>query len=313
VRSEPKRMIFAEGEEDRMIRAANSYAASGLGTAILIGRENVIEDVLEASGIELNENVKVLNARISDRNSAYSNHLYGRLQRKGFLQRDCRRMTNSDRNIFGACMLALGDADALVTGLTRNFAAALDNVRHAINTTPFRVPIGLSMALVRGRTVFIADTTVHEAPSPHELAAIAQEAAQVSRRFGCEPRIAFLSHSTFGYPKDMQSDAIRQAVKILDSRSVDFEFDGEMAADVALSNDVMSLYPFCRLTGTANVLVMPTAHSASISTKMLQQLGGVTVIGPLLSGLEKSVQIASMSATANDILNLAAIAAFGLE
>jgi malate dehydrogenase (oxaloacetate-decarboxylating)(NADP+) len=310
VRANPKRVVFAEGEEDRMIRAANSFAASGLGTAILVGRESVIEDTLRASGIELSENVEITNARISDRNVDYANHLYQRLQRDGFLLRDCQRMANQDRNIFGAAMVSLGDADAMVTGLTRNFSVALDNVRRAVDVSPGHTAIGVSMALVRGRTVFIADTSIHELPNSEELASIAQEAAGVARRFGYEPRVAFLSYSTFGYPKGDRAEYVRKAVKVLEGRNVDFEFDGEMAADVALSKEAMSLYPFCRLTGPANVLVMPAAHSASISTKMLQQLGGVTVIGPLLTGLSRPVQIASMSATTNDILNLAAIAAY---
>jgi malate dehydrogenase (oxaloacetate-decarboxylating)(NADP+) len=298
VRANPKRV------------AANAFAASGLGTAILIGRESIIEDTLRASGIELSENVEITNARISDRNVDYASLLYQRLQREGFLLRDCQRMANQDRNVFGAAMVAAGDADAMVTGLTRNFSVALDNVRRALDVSPGHTAIGVSMALVRGRTVFIADTSIHELPNSEELASIAQEAAAVARRFGYEPRVAFLSYSTFGYPKGERSEYVRKAVKVLEGRNVDFEFDGEMAADVALSKEAMSLYPFCRLTGPANVLVMPAAHSASISTKMLQQLGGVTVIGPLLTGLAKPVQIASMSATTNDILNLAAIAAY---
>jgi malate dehydrogenase (oxaloacetate-decarboxylating)(NADP+) len=310
VRQNPKRVVFAEGEEDRMIRAANSFAASGLGTAVLVGRESVIEETLKASGIELNENVEITNARISERNLDYANMLYGRLQREGLLLRDCQRMANQDRNVFGACMVASGDADAMVTGLTRNFSLAFENVRRAVDESPGHMAIGVSMALVRGRTVFIADTSIHELPNSEELASIAQEAAAVARRFGYEPKVAFLSYSTFGYPKGDRSEYVRRAVKVLETRNVDFEFDGEMAADVALSREAMSLYPFCRLTGPANVLVMPAAHSASISTKMLQQLGGVTVVGPLLTGLAKPVQIASMSATTNDILNLAAIAAF---
>jgi malate dehydrogenase (oxaloacetate-decarboxylating)(NADP+) len=313
VRRKPKRMVFAEGEEDRMIRAANSYAAAGLGTAILVGRDEVIAATLKSSGIELNENVEVLNARLSDRNIDYANYLYGRLQRDGMLYRDCQRLANQDRNVFGACMVALGDADAMVTGLTRNYSLALDNVRRAMDVREGHRPIGVSMALVRGKTVFIADTSIHELPSAKELADIAQEAAGVARRFGYEPRVAFLSYSTFGYPRGERVAYVKEAVQILASRGVDFEFDGDMGADVALSREAMALYPFCRLTGPANVLVMPAAHSASISTKMLQQLGGVTVIGPLLTGISGSVQIASMSATTNDIVNLAAIAAFDLN
>jgi malate dehydrogenase (oxaloacetate-decarboxylating)(NADP+) len=313
VRLNPRRIVFAEGEEDRMIRAANSFAGSGLGRAMLIGREGPIEEGLAISGQELHENVSVMNARLSDRNVDYANYLYERLQRVGFLFRDCQRLVNNDRNVFAACMVALGDADAVVTGLTRNFSVALDNVRRAIDGRPGHRPIGVSIALVRGRAVFIADTSVHELPTPEELADIAQEAAGVARRFGHEPRVAFLSYSTFGYPRGERSAHVREAVKLLDSRNIDFEYDGEMGPDVALSREAMALYPFCRLTAPANVLVMPAAHSASISTKLLQQLGGVTVVGPLLTGLDKPVQIASMSATATDIVNLAAIAAFDIN
>ena len=312
-RANPKRVVFAEGEEDRMIRAANSFASAGLGRAILIGREAEIEKTMASGALELNENVEISNARVSDRNVDYANFLYERLQRRGFLLRDCQRMVNQDRNVFAACMVAMGDADAMVTGLTRNFSVALDKVRQAIDNRPGHRPIGVSMALVRGRTVFIADTSIHELPSAEELADIAQEAAGVARRFGYEPRVAFLSYSTFGYPRGERSEYVRNAVGVLDRRNVDFEFDGEMAADVALSREAMALFPFCRLTGPANVLVMPAAHSASISTKMLQQLGGVTVVGPLLTGLDRPVQIASMSATASEILNLAAIAAYDIN
>jgi len=313
VRGSPKRVVFAEGEEDRMIRAANSFASAGLGRAILIGREAEIESTLAASGHELHENVEIHNARFSDRNVDYANFLYDRLQRKGFLFRDCQRMVNQDRNVFAACMVAMGDADALVTGLTRNFSVAVDNVRRAIDHRPGHRLIGVSMALVRGRTVFIADTSIHELPSAEELADIAQETAGVARRFGYEPRVAFLSYTTFGYPRGERAEHVRNAVSVLDRRQVDFEYDGEMSADVALSRKAMALYPFCRLTAPANVLIMPAAHSASISTKMLQQLGGVTVVGPLLTGLDKPVQIASMSATTSDIVNLAAIAAYDIN
>jgi malate dehydrogenase (oxaloacetate-decarboxylating)(NADP+) len=313
VRSNPKRVVFAEGEEDRMIRAANSFAASGLGTAILVGRETVIESTLKSSGLELNDNVEIINARISQYNVDYANYLYQRHQREGLLFRDCQRLANQDRNVFAACMVALGHADAMVTGLTRNFAYAYENVCQAIDVRDNHRVIAVSMALVRGRTVFIADTSIHELPTANELADIAEEAAGVARRFGYDPKVAFLSYSTFGYPKGDRSEHVRKAVKVLDGRDVDFEYDGEMAADVALSREAMALYPFCRLSGPANVLVMPAAHSASISTKMLQQLGGVTVIGPLLTGLSKPVQIASMSATTNDIVNLAAIAAYDIN
>ncbi len=313
VRTSPKRVVFTEGEEDRMIRAANNFAQLGLGQAILIGREDEIARAVELAGIELHENVQIHNAKLTTRNVDYANYLYERLQRSGFLFRDCLRMANQDRNVFSACMVALGDADALVTGLTRNFSVALDSVRRAIDVKAAHRAIGVSMALVQGRTVFIADTSIAELPTSEELANIAVEAAGVARRFGYEPRVAFLSYSTFGYPRGERAEMVRNAVRALDQRHVDFEYDGEMTADVALSKEAMALYPFCRLSGPANVLVMPAAHAASISTKMLQQLAGIVVVGPLMAGLSKPVQIASMSATTADITNLAAIAAFDIN
>jgi malate dehydrogenase (oxaloacetate-decarboxylating)(NADP+) len=313
VRRRPQRMVFAEGEEDRVIRAAQAYANGGFGEAILVGREEMIGQALDISGVELHEKVHVLNARLSDRIGDYAAFLYERQQRNGLLARDCQRLVNNDRNVFAACMVALGDADAMVTGITRNYSAALENISMAIDARPGHRPIGVSMALCEGRTVFIADTSVLELPSPSQLADIAEEAAGVARRFGHTPRVALLSYSTFGHPKGDRVKNSRDAVAELDRRKVSFEYDGEMAADVALSRSAMALYPFCRLSAPANVLVMPAAHSASISTKMLQQLGGVTVIGPLLAGLDKPVQIASMSATASDILNLAAVAAFDIN
>ncbi|WP_137387639.1 NADP-dependent malic enzyme [Rhodoligotrophos defluvii] len=313
VRQSGKRVVFAEGEEERMIRAANGFANAGLGHAILVGRENLIEQSVKSLGIELNENVSVLNARLSDRNAEYAQYIYRRMQRRGLLMRDCQRLVNNDRNVFAACMIALGDADAMVTGITRHYGVALDDVQHAIDVSPNRRLIGVSMALCRGRTVFVADTTGQENPSAEELADIAEEAAGVARRFGYEPRVAFLSQSTFGHLQTDRARGCHEAVCILDARGVDFEYDGEMQADVALSREAMALYPFCRLTGPANVLVMPAGDCASIATKLLQQLGGVMVVGPMLVGLERSVQIAPLNATANDLVNMAAIAAYDVN
>ncbi|QPC43420.1 NADP-dependent malic enzyme [Kaustia mangrovi] len=312
-RLNPRRVVFAEGEEERMIRAANAFANSGLGQAILVGRDQEIEQTVRTLGIELNDAVSILNARLSDRNTDYADFLYKRLQRRGFLLRDCQRLVNNDRNIFGSCMVALGDADAMVTGITRNYSVALENVRRVVDPRAGQRMIGVSMALCRGRTVFIADTTCHETPAADELADIAEGAAGVARRFGYEPRVAFLAFSNFGHPKGERSETMRRAVERLDERGVDFEYEGEMQADVALDRQAMALYPFARLTGPANVLVMPDVDSASIATKMLQQLGGVTVVGPLIVGLDKSVQIAPLSATANELVNLAAIAAFDIN
>ncbi len=310
VRRQPKRIVFAEGEEVQMMRSAVAYANQELGTALLLGREDRMRETAEREGIDLDRpGIQLVNARISKRTGAYTDYLYARLQRKGYLFRDAQRLINNDRNHFAACMVAMGDADGMVTGITRNYSTALDDVRRCIDAKPGHRVIGVSLALCRGRTVLVADTAVHDMPSADELADIAEEAAGLARRLGYVPRVALLAYSTFGHPSGERSERVREAVNILDKRRVDFEYDGEMAADVALNPKVMEQYPFCRLSGTANVLVMPAFHSASISTKMLQELGGSTVIGPLLVGLDKSVQIVSMSAKDSDIVNMAALAA----
>lgn len=312
VRRYPKRVVFAEGEEEQVIRAAVSFASQGLGTAILVGREDRIYETATFAGIDLEgrEGIEIHNARLSHRNSTYANYLYERLQRKGYLFRDCQRLVNQDRNHFGAAMVALGDADAMVTGVTRNYSIALQDIRHVIDPKPGHRLMGVSLVLARGRTVLVADTAITEMPTAEELAEIAIEAAGVARRLGYEPRVAMLAFSTFGHPPGERSAKVIEAVRILDQKRVDFEYDGEMAADVALNKELLQQYPFARLSDTANVLVMPAFHSASISTKMLQTLGGSTVIGPLLVGLDKPVQIVPLGAKDSDIVNMAALAAF---
>ncbi|MEP9372300.1 NADP-dependent malic enzyme [Mesorhizobium sp. KR1-2] len=311
VRRQPKRIVFTEGEEEQMMRAAVSYVNQKLGTAILLGRDDVIKENARQAGVDLDKpGIEIINARLSRRNAIYADFLYERLQRQGFLFRDCQRLINNDRNHFAAAMVALGDADGMVTGVTRNYSTALEDVRRAIDAKPGHRVIGVSIALCRGRTVLVADTAVHDMPNAEQIADIAEEAAGFARRMGYEPRIAMLAYSTFGHPAGERSERIQEAVKILDKRRVDFEYDGEMAADVALNPRLMQQYPFCRLSGPANVLVMPAFHSASISTKMLQELGGCTVIGPLLVGLNKPVQIVPLNAKDSDIVNMAAIAAF---
>jgi malate dehydrogenase (oxaloacetate-decarboxylating)(NADP+) len=312
VRRRPQRVVFAEGEEEQVIRAAVSFANQRLGTAILIGREDRVRAQAEAAGIELRGGVEIMNARLSNRRDAYADYLYARLQRKGYLYRDCVRLVNTERNHFAACMLALGDADALVTGVTRNYATALQDLRRCIDPKPGHRVIGISIALCRGRTVLIADTAVHDMPSSEELADIAEEAAGVARRLGFDPRVALLAYSTFGNPSGERAEKVRAGVGILDQRHVAFEYDGEMGADVALNPAIMANYPFCRLSGPANVLVMPARHSAAISTNILQELGGATVLGPLLVGFDKPVQILPMSARDSDIANMAALAAYNI-
>jgi len=309
----PKRVVFAEGEEEQVIRAAVSFANQEMGTAILVGREDRVQNAAALAGIDLSDKaVEIHNARLSKRNDAYAEFLYERLQRKGYLFRDCMRLVNQDRNYFAATMVALGDADAMVTGMTRNFSTALDEVRRVIDPKPGHRLMGASLVLARGRAVLVADTAITEMPTAEEIAQIAIEAAGVARRLGYEPRVALLAFATFGHPPGERSARVQEAVKILDGMRLDFEYDGEMAADVALNRELMSAYPFCRLTDTANVLVMPAFHSASISTKMLQELGGGTVIGPLIVGLDRPVQFISMSAKDSEIVNMAALAAFNI-
>jgi malate dehydrogenase (oxaloacetate-decarboxylating)(NADP+) len=313
LRRSPKRVVFAEGEEEQVIRAAASFATRGLGTAILVGREDRVKHTAKLAGMELPEGVEIHNAALSKRTTDYANYLYERLQREGYLYRDCLRLVNNDRNHFAACMVALGDGDAMVSGVTRNYSVVLEDVQRVIDPKPGHRVIGVSIVISRGRTVLIADTAVTELPTAEELAEIAIEAAGVARRLGYEPKVAMLAFSSFGHPPGERTKHVKDAVKLLHERRVDFEVDGEMAADVALNRELAAAYPFSRLTGPANVLVMPAFHSASISTKLLQEMGGATVIGPLLVGLDRSVQIVSLSAKDSDLVNMAAIAAYNVS
>jgi malate dehydrogenase (oxaloacetate-decarboxylating)(NADP+) len=312
LRRQPKRVVFAEGEEEQVIRAAASFVHQGLGTAQLVGREDRVRATAKDLGIELGGGIEIFNAALSKRNAVYGAYLYERLQRKGYLIRDCQRLVNTDRNHFAACMVALGDADAMVTGVTRNFSVALEDVRRVIDPKPGHRVMGVSLVLARGRTIIVADTAVTEIPEAAELAEIAIEAAGVARRLGYDPRVALLAFSTFGHPPGERSARVQEAVHILDQKRVDFEYDGEMAADIALNMELAGAYPFCRLTGPANVLVMPAFHSASISTKLVQELGGATVIGPLLVGLDRPVQIVQLAAKDTQLVNMAALAAFNV-
>jgi malate dehydrogenase (oxaloacetate-decarboxylating)(NADP+) len=313
LRRRPQRIVFAEGEEEQVIRAAASFVHQGLGSALLVGREERVRESAQALGIELGGGIEIINAALSQRNAAYAGYLYERLQRKGYLLRDCLRLINQDRNHFAACMVALGDADGMVTGVTRNFSVALEDVRRCIDPKPGHQVMGISLVLARGRTVLVADTAVNEMPNAENLADIAVEAAGVARRLGYEPRLALLAFSTFGHPPGERAAHVQGAVRILDQRHVDFEYDGDMAADVALNMDLRDAYPFCRLSGPANVLIMPAFHSASISTKLLTELGGATVIGPILVGLDRPVQIVSLSANDAQLVNMAALAAFNVN
>ena len=310
VRDNPRRVVFAEGEEEKAIRAAVAFKNAGFGTPILVGVKDRIVETMKQLNIASPDDLEITNAALSSRNVEYIEYLYNRIQRRGALYRDCQRMVHTDRNIFAACMVAHGDADAMVTGLTRSSFVCLNDIDRVLDPRPGERVFGLSMLIARGRTVFIADTTVHEVPVQEELADIAIQAAAKARQMGHTPRVALLSFSTFGEPLREKGKRIREAVDILDSRNVDFEYDGEMAADVALNPELMrQQYPFCRLSGPANVLIMPALDPANISSKLLQELGGGTVIGPLLLGLEKPAQIVPMGATVSEIVIMAALAA----
>ena len=304
-----KRVVFAEGEEEKVIRAALNFRELGLGIPVLVGRKEKIEKSLSEIGQQLHSGIEIVNAEISEKSDEYANYLYSRLQRRGVLTRDCLRMVNNDRNIFSACMVSLGDADAMVTGVTRNYSLALEDIRKVIDPAENKRMVGISVIISKEKTVLVGDTNVHDMPSAEEIADITQAGADLARKLGLDPHAALLAYSSFGYPEGERSTFMREAVDILDKRNVDFEYDGEMAADVALNPEAMKLYPFCRLTEPANVLIMPAIHSASISTKLLQELGGATLVGPLLVGLSKPVQIAPTGCTVSELVNLATIAA----
>jgi len=310
-----KRIVFAEGEETSVIRAAYAFQSQGLGQAILCGRDELVLSNMRAAGIDPAEaKIKIVNARVTDQAPAYTDFLYERLQRRGFLRRDVQRLINQDRNSFAACMLMAGDADGMVTGVTRNFDQVLKEVLRAIDPTPGGRVLGLSVLLAKGRTLFVADTNVAELPNGQELMEIAVETASAVRRLGHIPRVAFLSYSSFGNPDGERGERVREAVQLLDARDdIDFEYDGEMPPELALDPSTRENYPFMRLTGPANVLVMPAIHSAAIATKLVQAIGGATVLGPLVLGLSKPVQICPLSASVNQILNMATFAAFDVR
>ncbi len=309
VRGKGKRIVFTEGEDERIIRAALAFRAAGYGEPILIGRLERVAEVVKAAGLPEDHGLTIENARISPNSENYAQAFYQRMQRKGFLYRDCQRLINNDRNTFASIIVQQGDADGLITGITRSFSRCLAEVNRVIPTQQDTLLFGLSIAIMRGRTVFISDTAVNELPTPEELVEITIRSAETARKLGHEPRVALLSFSTFGQPNRERATRIREVIELLDQRRIDFEYDGEMAPDVALDYELMKKqYPFCRLTGPANVLVMPALHAASISAKLLEKMGG-TVIGPLVMGLSKPAQFLSMDDTVSDIVTAAALAA----
>ncbi|MGH6719551.1 MAG: phosphate acyltransferase, partial [Alphaproteobacteria bacterium] len=309
VQAAPKRVVFAEGEEEKVVRAAALWQANGYGTPVLVGRRGRIVEAVAALGLGGGDAFEIHDPREEGDAHGYVDWLYGRLQRKGWLLRDCQRLITTERNVFAACMVAQRDADAMVTGLTRNAAAALGDVLRVLDPAPRARVLGVTILVARGRTLFIADSLVTPSPTAAELADFAVETAAFARRMGHAPRVAMLSFSSFGNPSHETTAHVRQAVRELEARGTDFEVDGDITADAALDPALLKLYPFCRLSGPANVLIMPGLHSANIGSKLLQKLGGGEVIGPVIVGLERAVQIVPMGATVTDIVNLAGLAA----
>ena len=306
-----KRIVFAEGEEPTVIRAAHAFEAAGLGHAILVGRDELVKENMIEVGLDPAETkLEIINARVSRHNPEFVDFLYERLSRQGYLKRDVQRLINQDRNSFAASMVALGYADGMVTGVTRSYDQVLEEVLRVIDPAPDGRVMGMSVVLAKGHTLFIADTNVTEMPEAEELVEIACEAARTVKSLGYVPRVAFMSYSTFGNPMGVRSEKVRDAVAMLDMMDVDFEYEGEMPPELALDPSKRVNYPFMRLTGPANVLIMPAIHSAAISTQLVQSLGGATVIGPLLLGLSKSVQIAPLSASVSRVLQMATLAAY---
>ena len=311
-RANPKKVVFAEAEEDVVLRAAIQFRDFGYGEPILVGRTEKICQKLKELGVEDPDSFVIENSKVSSHVPAMNEYLYKRMQRRGYTERDVGRMVNQERNVFAALLVAMGIGDAMITGLTRTFAQTAREVNQVLDPKPGAIAFGVHMMVGKNHTTFLADTTINERPSAEELAHIARETAAVARRMGHEPRVAFLSYSTFGNPSGKWLESIREAVAILDREDPGFEYEGEMAPDAALNPKVMELYPFSRLSAPANVLIMPGLQSANLSAKLLRELGGATTIGPMLIGMQKPVQIAPMTAIAPDVLTLAVLAAAGV-
>ena len=311
IKKNKKRVVFADGEDENTLKAAIAFKNSNLGTPIIVAKERVVKERLKEIGYGENFDIEIVNSTKKDKREKYVNFLFKKLQREeGLLERDCDRMVRNDRVIWGSCMVACGDADAMVTGNTRRYAQSLQKIKKVVEPRPGEIMFGLNMVVNKGKTVFIGDTSVHEYPTSDQLAEIAISAARVVRLFGFDPKVAFLSHSTFGQPLTSRTKHIRDAVEILKNKEVDFKFDGDMQPDVALNNEYADLYPFSEIVGKANILIMPGQHSATISHKMMKSLGGAKVIGPLLIGLGQPIEIAPLRSSTSDILNLASVAAY---
>jgi malate dehydrogenase (oxaloacetate-decarboxylating)(NADP+) len=311
-RARPRRVVFAEGEQEVVLRAAVSFRSAGYGEPILVGREDPILEAFRKIGVTDPESYRIHNSANSPLVPEMLDRLYARLQRQGWLRRDCQRMVNNERNIFGALLLELGEADAMISGITRHFTQVFAQVKLVCDPKPGHVPFGFHLFAGRSSTILVADTTVHERPTAEILADVAVTTAEAARRLGMEPRVAFVAHSNFGNPPGEHLGAMRAAITLLDERRPPFEYEGEMSADVALNPRMHDLYPFLRLTGPANVLIMPGLQSANIGAKLLKELGGGRVLGPFLMNMSRPLQIAPMTATATEIVTMAAMAAAGV-
>ena len=313
VRKNPKRVIFAEGEDESMLKAAIEFGKNKLGTPIVIGNEKRVRETLNRVGLDENYKIKIVNSTDKEKREKYCKYLYKKLQRTGQLERDVDRLVRNDRIAFGASMLACKDADAMVTGNIRHYAASVEKLKHVCSARKGEPIFGLTMIVFKGRTVLVADTNVQDFPSSERLVEVAKSCVRVSRLFGFDPKVAFLSHSTFGKPISRNTKHVREAIEILKSKDVDFDFDGEMQPDVALNPIYKEIYPFSKIVGNANILIMPALHSAAISTKLMKSFGGAKLIGPLLVGLDQPIEVAPLRSTTSDILNLASIAAYSAD
>ena len=310
VKSSPKKIVFAEGEQETVIRAAMQFYKEGYGQPVLIGVEEKVLASIKKIGLKDTSGLEILNANISKKNHEYFEFLYKKLNRKGFLERDCQRLVNQDRNIFAACMVANGDADGMVTGSTRNYFVAYDDITKVIEPAPKSRIFGMSIIMFEGRTLFIADTTVHYMPSSEVLADIACQTADIAKKLGHNPRVAMLSFANFGNPEIKGAERVHEAIEVLNSKKVDFEYDGEMTVDVALNEKLLSYYPFSRLSKPANILIMPGLHAANIASRLVGEVGAGKTIGPLLTGLNHSAQIVRVGANVSEIVTMALFAAY---
>ncbi len=313
IKKSQKRVVFAEGEDPNILKAAVAFKNSKLGIPILIGKEEIVKEQLKNIGLDSNFNIEISSSKDNQRREKYTNYLYKKFQRSGMLERECDHMVRNDRVTWGACMIGCGDADAMVTGGTRHHAATVEKLTKVVEARSGEIIFGLTLMVSRGRTVFIADTNVHDNPTAEQLVQIAISSTRVAKLFGFDPKVAFLSHSTFGKPATERTKHVREAIELIKTKNVDFDYDGEMQPDVALNPEYKGTYPFSKIVGNANVLIMPALHSASISVKLMKTFGGAKLIGPMLIGLGLPIEVAPLRSSPSDILNLASIAAYSSE